>query len=72
MSSNPKTAFPYAAVMISLMNSDSELKDLILGYFYIQCPYLIPYYPAKQPSQNTEDYFGLVNTSSSHLINYDF
>ena len=58
VSSNPRTAFPYAVVMVSLMNADSELRDLILGYFYIQCPYLLPYYPTKQPEQSTEDYFG--------------
>mgnify|MGYP001797615048 CR=1 FL=1 len=36
VSSNPCTAFPYADVMVSLMNTNSELRDLILAYFYIQ------------------------------------
>ena len=58
VSCNPCTAFPYADVMVSLMNTNSELRDLILAYFYIQCPYLLPYYPTKQPEQSTEDYFG--------------
>ena len=58
VSSNPRTAFQNAVVMVSLMNVNSELRDLILGYFHIQCPYLLPYYPAKQPDQSTEDYFG--------------
>ena len=44
--------------MVSLMNVNSELRDLILGYFHIKCPYLLPYYPAKQLDQSAEDYFG--------------
>ena len=55
VSCNPRTAFPYADVMVSLMNTNSELRDLILAYFYIQYPYLLPYYPAKQPEQSTEE-----------------
>ena len=57
VSSNPKAAFPFAAVMVSLMNQSRDMKDLILGYFFIQCPYLIPYYPAQEQGQSTEEYF---------------
>jgi len=57
VSSKATTASPYAAVIISLMNYSPLMRDLILAHFYIQCPYLVPYYPARQESQSAEEYF---------------
>lgn len=58
VSANYAAAFPFACVIIGLMNSSARMKDLILGHFYIVCPYLIPHYPGRESSnQPTDKYY---------------
>jgi len=56
VSANRATAFPIAAVIVRLCQDFADLLPLVLGYFYARCPYLVPYYPARLPSQTTEEY----------------
>ncbi|XP_072018394.1 uncharacterized protein [Amphiura filiformis] len=57
ISVNHEAAFPYAAVTVALWQDYPELKELMLAHFYKGCPFLLPYYIAKEDTQSIEDYY---------------
>lgn len=57
ISSNPEAAFCYASIIVSLWNDFPDFGKLLLGYFYTQCPYLIPFYIPKIEEQSNEEYY---------------
>ncbi|RZC41231.1 GLE1 domain containing protein [Asbolus verrucosus] len=57
ISSNPEAAFCYATIIISLWNDFADFGKLLLGYFYTQCPYLVPFHIPKTEEQTNEDYY---------------
>nr|CAG4647938.1 EOG090X0755 [Moina brachiata]SVE93040.1 EOG090X0755 [Moina brachiata] len=54
---NPKAAFPIAAVIVELWIEFPIFGKLVLGYFYKQCPFLVPYYIAQNEGQTNEEYY---------------
>ncbi|KAJ3649029.1 hypothetical protein Zmor_020791 [Zophobas morio] len=57
ISSNPEAAFCYATIIISLWNDFPDFGKLLLGYFYTQCPYLVPFYIPKTEDHTNEEYY---------------
>ncbi|EFA06063.1 mRNA export factor Gle1 [Tribolium castaneum] len=57
ISSNPEAAFCYATIIVSLWNDFPDFGKLLLGYFYTECPYLVPFYIPKTEEQTTEEYY---------------
>lgn len=56
VSSNPSSAFIYAAVIAGIWSAFPDVGQLILAHFQHSYPYLVPYYLQKQNGQSTEDY----------------
>jgi nucleoporin GLE1 len=57
ISSNPEASFCYATIIVSLWNDFPNFGKLLLGYFYTQCPYLVPFYIPKTEEQTNEEYY---------------
>lgn len=57
VSSNPKAAFPFAAVIVGLWNEFPDFGKLILAHFHKECVYLVPLYPVQEEGQTNEDYY---------------
>ncbi|XP_074642224.1 uncharacterized protein LOC141899689 [Tubulanus polymorphus] len=57
VSSNFDTAFPIAGVVVGVWSMVPAIGDLLLGHFYMNCPYLVPYYIPKQDGQSQEDFY---------------
>lgn len=57
VSSSPESAFCYATVMVSLWNDFPDFGQLILGYFYKSCPYLVPYHIPREVGESDEDFY---------------
>lgn len=60
VASSFKTAFPIAAVCVGLWSLFPDFGDLLLGYFYNKCPYLVPFYVPKIDDIPTMEYYKLV------------
>lgn len=60
VASSFKTAFPIAAVCAGLWALFPDLGDLLLGHFYVKCPYLAPIYFPKTDKITTVEYCKLV------------
>ncbi|GAB0087031.1 Nucleoporin GLE1 [Sergentomyia squamirostris] len=56
VASNPKAAFPMAAVIVALWQKFSDFGDLFLANAYKDCPYLVPYFIPQFEEQSSEDY----------------
>lgn len=50
------SAFNYASVIITLWNDFPAFGDLLLGHFYRECPYLVPFYPPNVAGQTEEEF----------------
>ncbi|XP_054711374.1 mRNA export factor GLE1-like [Uloborus diversus] len=57
ISSQHTYAFPFAIAAIGVWMKKPEVGKLILGHFYTNCPYLVPYYPPKQEGQSDQEYY---------------
>lgn len=57
VSSRPETAFQYSQLAITVIKQFPLFEDILIAYFYEKCPYLIPHYRSKSPTQTIEDYF---------------
>lgn len=57
ISSNPESAFCYATVIVSLWNDFPDFGKLLLGYFYKQCPYLVPFYIPHTDGLSEQEYY---------------
>lgn len=53
---NKEEAFAVAAVFIMVCNKLPDLCAVILGDFYIRCPYLVPIYKPKPKDLSDKDY----------------
>ena len=60
ISSSFKSAFPFAAVALGIWAQFPDVGELILAYFYLKCPYLVPYYIPRKDGQSTADYCKLL------------
>lgn len=60
VSSNYKSAFPFAALAVGLWSQYPDVGDLILANFHHQCPFLVPYHIAKTENQSNEEYYKLL------------
>ncbi|KAG0431542.1 hypothetical protein HPB47_021687 [Ixodes persulcatus] len=56
INSNADSAFPVAALAVGLWCKFPEIGDLLLGHFYLRCPFLVPVFFRKDPSQSETDY----------------
>lgn len=56
-SSNPHSAFPIAAVIVSIWQVFPHFGQLFLALLYKQCPFFVPYFVPHTPSQSEKDYF---------------
>ncbi|XP_066911176.1 mRNA export factor GLE1-like isoform X2 [Clytia hemisphaerica] len=57
VASSFKTAFPIAAVCAGIWTLFPDVGDLLLGYFYLKCPYLVPlHFPKTDKISSTEYY----------------
>jgi hypothetical protein len=52
---NFKKAFPLASLCLLLVCQHPEFLDFVLGRLYKKCPYLIPKYHRKEPSDSADD-----------------
>lgn len=59
INSNADSAFPVAALAVGLWCRFPEIGDLLLGHFYLRCPYLVPVFFRQDPSQSETDYLSL-------------
>ncbi|CAN8015117.1 unnamed protein product [Ixodes persulcatus] len=59
INSNADSAFPVAALAVGLWCKFPEIGDLLLGHFYLRCPFLVPVFFRKDPSQSETDYLSL-------------
>ncbi|XP_060536347.1 mRNA export factor Gle1 [Cylas formicarius] len=57
VSSNHRSAFCYASMIVTLWNDFPDFGKLLLAYFYKSCPYLVPYYIPKQIDETDEEYY---------------
>lgn len=57
IASQNSSAFPFAAAMLGLWVNHPDVGQLILAFFYKKCPYLVPYYPAREENQSDVDYY---------------
>ncbi|KAL3289602.1 hypothetical protein HHI36_023015 [Cryptolaemus montrouzieri] len=57
ISSHLEAAFSYATIILSLWNESSDFGELLLVYFFKECPYLIPFYMPRTIDQSDEDYY---------------
>lgn len=60
MSAHNDLAFPIAAVVVGLWCESGTLHELCLAHLCQACPYLLPLYCDRTPSQSTDDYYKLV------------
>lgn len=57
VSSNPKSAFAFAAVIVALWVKFPDFGKLLLANFYRECIYLIPMYLPQAEGQTNQDYY---------------
>ncbi|XP_038054788.1 nucleoporin GLE1-like [Patiria miniata] len=57
VSSNYESAFPFAAIAVTLWCDFPDLGDLMLAHFYLKCPFLVPYHITKSQEQSNQDYY---------------
>ncbi|XP_055692848.1 mRNA export factor Gle1-like [Lutzomyia longipalpis] len=57
VASNPKAAYPIAAVIVALWQKFPDFGDLFLAHAYRECPYLVPYFIPQFEGQSTEEYY---------------
>ena len=56
VSSNPQSAFLYAAVIVGIWTAFPDVGKLILAHFHRSYPYLVPYYMPQVEGQSNNDY----------------
>jgi nucleoporin GLE1 len=56
VSSNPQSAFLYAAVIVGIWTAFPDVGKLILAHFHRSYPYLVPYYMPQVEDQSNNDY----------------
>ncbi|XP_059622472.1 mRNA export factor Gle1 [Phlebotomus argentipes] len=56
VASNPKAAFPIAAVIVALWQKFPDFGELFLANLYKDCPYLVPYFIPQFEGQSAEEY----------------
>ncbi|CAB4021932.1 nucleoporin GLE1-like [Paramuricea clavata] len=56
VSSNPQSAFLYAAVIVGIWTAFPDVGKLILAHFHRSYPYLVPYYIPQVEGQSNNDY----------------
>ncbi|XP_028396330.1 nucleoporin GLE1-like [Dendronephthya gigantea] len=56
VSSNPQSAFLYAAVMVGIWSAFPDVGQLILAHFHRSYPYLVPYYMPQVEGQSNNDF----------------
>ncbi|XP_022106072.1 nucleoporin GLE1-like [Acanthaster planci] len=57
VSSNYESAFPFAAIAVTLWCEFPDVGELMLAHFYLKCPFLVPYHITKSQDQSNEDYY---------------
>ena len=57
VSTSHNSAFPIATVAIAISSAFPEVRYLILGHFYKQCPFLVPFYIPKTEGTSEEDHY---------------
>ena len=59
-SSNHDSEFAYASVAVGVWCKHPDIGDLILAYFHLRCPYLVPYYVPHNTNESLTEYYKLV------------
>lgn len=57
ISTNPKSAFCYAAVIVALWNDFPEFGKLLMAHMYRTYPCLVPFYIPRRIGQTNEEYY---------------
>lgn len=60
VASSNKAAFPLAAVALGIWTQFPDVGKLIIGHFFIKCPYTVPFYIPKSKEISTIDFCKLV------------
>jgi nucleoporin GLE1 len=63
VSSNPESAFLYAAVIVGIWTAFPDVGKLILAHFHRSYPYLVPYYMPQIEGQSNNDYHSALGYS---------
>lgn len=61
MSSNHDSAFAFASIAVGVWCKHADVGELILAYFYLRCPYLVPYYIPHGADESREQYYKFVS-----------
>ncbi|ODO08617.1 hypothetical protein L198_00349 [Cryptococcus wingfieldii CBS 7118] len=57
ITSKPASAYPLGKIVYGLMlRGHAALGDILFARFVKKCPWVVPFYPARQPNQSREEY----------------
>ncbi|KAK3084867.1 hypothetical protein FSP39_020473 [Pinctada imbricata] len=56
VSAKHEAAFPLAAVTVAILSQHKDITPYLIGQFYAQCPYTVPYHIPHQENQPMQEY----------------